>query len=528
MRKDLRNTSPNTSPYKPIIGFNKNAAARTGTPVPSTAPPRPTTPLPPTPLRKGETASSRFTDRPPPFSLSNDSPARPASSAQPPDTPQGLGTSPVHVSPIDGLMDAIRSTGDLDPLIQWLDRSWLDPKDIDFLHELNNNDLLAMLQVCLDTRFDRRDRAVLLLHAFHVLALLPSAARLRPDYEEAIRHFFCADAQPIVTRNRTLAHLIELRCTEAAMQRLEPLVSAPYLDAYRTLFHGDPPAMERRGTGAGLKFTRWKTEWSSAEIEALERVCETWEKAGGETIGIALALLYAVTAELPEQEQQLPLLRQCLSLRERLQPGADTSLSAASARKRSALFWLSVEPTPDATGRITDFAPRLISQPQNRQRACTRLLDWVHSELCNPLGATWEALQAVIDTVDTALQLGMRQDYRLWLDLACRELRRGNGSPLKRLLPKLDKGWLDERTLLEVLDAWSSQPFLQPVDRIVLLKLVIALLPGYPEGDSAHTACLQAMRRLIDTDMHADVQRFYLQTHFPQGMPAQSSLARLM
>lgn len=524
MRRNLFSTSPG----KPVIGSDKKPAASHGTPAQSTPPARPTTPLPPTPRCKGATASSRFADNPPPFSLSNHSPARPASSAQPPDTPKRVDASPARVSPIQGLLNGIRSTGDLNPMIQWLDRSWLLPSDIDALHQLNDQDLRAMLEVCVDAEFDGFDRRVLLLHAFQVLALLPSAARLRPDCEEAIRRFFGADAQNIVSTNRTLAHLIELRFTEAATRCLEPQVCAPYLDAYRTLFHSDPPAMDRQGMGAGLRFTRLKDAWSSAEIEALDVVCDTWAKAGPEGVGFSLALLQAVTVELPAQEQQLPLLQQCLSLRERLQPNADNSLLAASARKRSALFWLSVKPTPDPTGRITDFAPRLVGRPQDIPRARDRLLDWIHSELLNPLGASWEALQAVISTVDNSLQLGMRQDFRLWLDLASMELRRGNGSPLKLLLPKLDKEWLDEKALLEVLEAWCAQPLLQPVDRMVLLKLVIALLPTYPEGHNAHVACLQAMRQLIDTDMQADARRFYLQTHFPQGMAAQSPLARLL
>jgi hypothetical protein len=521
MRKDLFNASPR----KPVIGSNKKPVAP-GTPVQSTPPARPTKTLPPTPQsppprRKGATASSRFVGDPPPFSLSNHSPARPTSSAQPPDTPKRVDASPARVSPIQGLLNGIRSTGDLNPLIQWLDRSWLQPSDIDALHQLSDPDLRAMLQVCVDTGFSGFDRRVLLLHAFHVLALLPGAARLRPDYEEAIQRFFGAHAANIVSTNRNLAHLIELRCTEAAMHCLEPCISAPYLDAYRTLFHGNPAAMARQGTGAGLRFTRLKDDWSSAEIEALERVCDTWNEAGGETIGVALALVQAVTAELPAQEQHLPLLRQCLSLRERLQPGADTSLSAASARKRSALFWLAVNPTLDTTGRIVAFAPQLIGRPQNSPLAREMLLDWVHSELLNPLGASWEALKAVLETADTpSLQLDLRQNYLLWLDLACMELRRGNGLPLKALLEKLEKGWLDEDTLLKVLDAWSSQPALKPAERADLLKLVIPLLPAHPSGQRAHATCSRAMGQLSDMELFADVQRCYLHNHGPQDKGA--------
>lgn len=489
MRKDLPDT-------RHRIGPNQYTAAHPSTSVQSTPPKRPTTPLPPTPHGKGPTASSRFAGDAPPFSRPNHPPAR---------------------SPIDGLLNGIRSTGNLNPLIQWL-----HGLDTDSVHTLDHQDLQAMLNVSLDTRFDGFDRRALLLRAFHVLAVLPSAARLlRAGYEEAIRSLFGADAQNIVSTNRTLAHLIELRFTPTATECLEPLVSEPYLDAYRTLFHGNPPALERRGTEAGLRFTRQKTEWSSAEIEALERVCETWEKAGTETIGIALALLQAVTAELPEQEQQLPLLQQCLSLRERLQPQADTSLSAASARKRSALFWLAVNPTLDTTGRIVDFAPQVIGRPQNRPLAREMLLDWVHSELLNPLGATWEALKAVLETADTpTLQLDLRQNYLLWLDLACMELRRGNGLPLKALLEELEKGWLDEDTLLKVLDAWSSQPALKPAERAELLKLVIPLLPAHPSGQRAHAACSRAMGQLSDMKLFADVQRCYLQNHGPQDKGA--------
>ena len=427
---------------------------------------------------------------------------------------------------LQDLMDKALLKADPQPLLHWLQGTRLP--------QLNDADLHRLLNICCHPGFDRCLRRELLLLAFHHLVRVPGADWLRPGYESAIQRMFNVlavdDPDRIVADNRRLALLYELGFNPSTTAQMEQLLNAQlshnqYLNAHQLLFHTHPAPVRRRGAGS-LQFALQKAHWSTRDIAALATVCEAWGQVGAPDA--AICLLIAITAALPPHQEHLPLLRQCKALRDALEPLADTSLGAASQRKRSALPWLSFHPKHDKhTDRVKTFGVRVVGVPPDKALARTQLLRWIDSELLNPQGAQWEALQAVIVTVDQALQLGLEHDATLWLTLATQELRRGNGMPAVRLLLEVRELALNEAVLQELIDACASQLTLPDVERLQLLKSLIPLLPKSREA-GAHADWLQAIGGVGDAELRHALHALYRQAHEPDGQDTRTPLAGLL